>query len=163
MDQENPSQKLSSPSKDTLLTRLRQYFFGHTQQQPRAALGHRGERKAARFLKDKGLRIITRNWRSGRNEIDLVAWDGPVLVFIEVRTRRAAALISGYHSIDKRKKRALARVCKAYLAALSHPPHSFRFDVVEVRLGKEGDLTVNHYENIPLFHRHYLPPRRLKH
>ena len=133
---------------------------GQTRRHSRAAIGDWGERRAANFLKRRGFRIITRNWRCGRDELDLVAWDGSVLVFVEVRTRQADALISGYDSINARKKRALVRACKAYMAGLLHTPRYFRFDVIEGKLGNDGQLTINHYENISLFPKHYLPPNR---
>ncbi|MFO0956468.1 MAG: YraN family protein [Isosphaeraceae bacterium] len=50
--------------------------------------GGRGEREAARHLRRKGMRIITQGYRTARGEIDLIARDGPLLVFVEVKTRR---------------------------------------------------------------------------
>src|SRR6185437_3918670 len=51
-------------------------------------LGDRGERAAARYLRSKGLRIITRGYRTRLGEIDLIARDGDTLVFVEVKSRR---------------------------------------------------------------------------
>ncbi|HEY9155816.1 MAG TPA: YraN family protein [Opitutaceae bacterium] len=123
-----------------------------------ARQGALGERLAAARLKKYGLKIITRNWRSPRDqrdEIDLVCLDGEVLVFVEVKARAAGALVSGYHAIDRRKKTALRRAIDTYLKALKPPdrPKTFRFDVVEVEMAAEP--IVRHFENVPLFEKEY--------
>lgn len=124
-----------------------------------AAAGAEGERLAAGLLREKkGYKIVARNWRSPRDrrdEIDLICRDGDALVFVEVKTRAADALVSGYHAVDRAKKRVMLRACKAYLRALGSAgrPETFRFDVVEVeRIAKNGGVpVVRHFENVPLF------------
>jgi putative endonuclease len=120
--------------------------------------GVQGERLAASFLKkEHGYKVIARNWRSPRDrrdEIDLVCRDGEVLVFVEVKTRAAEALVSGYHAVDKAKKRVMLRACTDYLRRLGErrQPPTYRFDIVEVQRAANGDdPVVRHYENIPLF------------
>jgi putative endonuclease len=141
--------------------------------------GERGEQMAAAWLtRERGFEVIARNWRSPRDrrdEIDLVCRDAGVLVFIEVKARAAGALVSGFHTIDARKKRVLRRAIKAYLALLREKPRTFRFDVVEVRMGISNpeplvvtnaiasssrrelrapppfESEVLHFENVPLF------------
>ena len=139
-----------------LLTRLRRIF-------KRAGSGERGERLAADWLRrEQGFRIVARNWRSPRDrrdEIDLVARDGEVLVFVEVKTRAAGALVTGYHAVDERKKTVMRRAIEAYLAGLRAKPIAVRFDIVEVALPVAGAAAgsapnVRHFANIPLF-----PPR----
>ena len=119
-------------------------------------IGAMGEAAAAEFLGRKnGFRVVARNWRHRRDEIDLVCRDGAVLVFVEVKTRAVRALVGGFVAIDKRKKRALRRAIRAYLGQLRAKPHTFRFDVVEVR-HEEGRATeILHFENIPLFPKNY--------
>ena len=125
----------------------------------KARAGAEGERLAANFLhKNSGYKIIARNWRSPRDrrdEIDLVCRDGTVLVFVEVKTRAADALVSGYHAVDQAKKRVMLRACTAYLRALGSTGEleTYRFDVVEVtRSTANGDPPiVRHFENVPLF------------
>ena len=79
--------------------------------------GDRGERLAAAWLRrERGFTIVARNWRSPRDrrdEIDLVARDGEVMVFVEVKTRGADALVPGYYAVDDRKKRVLRRAAQA--------------------------------------------------
>lgn len=121
--------------------------------------GARGEEAAAEFLQRRhGFTIITRNWRSPRDrrdEIDLIARDGEVLVFVEVKARKVNALVPGYETIDKRKKRVLQRAVHAYLTALKNPPRTFRFDVVEVAHSDHLPSQCLHFENIPLFPKGY--------
>ncbi|MBI2517003.1 MAG: YraN family protein [Opitutae bacterium] len=121
--------------------------------------GARGEQAAADFLQRRhGFNIVTRNWRSPRDrrdEIDLVARDGEVLVFVEVKARSAEALVPGYYAVDERKKRALRRAVHAYLTALQDPPRTFRFDVVEVALNGHLPAQCLHFENVPLFPKGY--------
>lgn len=122
------------------------------------AIGSAGERAAAAHLRrEKGLSILHRNWRHGRDEIDLVARDGAVLVFVEVKTRVAHALVGGYHAVDRRKKRALLRASRAYIALLPEKPLSFRFDVVEVEHTDGAITAIRHFENVPLFPKGYRP------
>ena len=121
--------------------------------------GARGEAAAADFLQHRhGFTIITRNWRSPldrRDEIDLIARDGEVLVFVEVKARDVNALVPGYFAIDKRKKRVLRRAVHTYLSALKDPPLTFRFDVVEVAHSERMPAQCLHFENIPLFPKGY--------
>jgi putative endonuclease len=133
-----------------------------------AGAGERGERLAAAWLRrHRGFRIVARNWRSPvdrRDELDLVARDGEVLVFVEVKARAANALVTGRHAVDRRKKAVLRRAIKAYLAGLRVRPRTVRFDLVEVALpsatrpadGVAGP-EVRHFANIPLFPRHWHP------
>lgn len=108
------------------------------------------------FLRrEKGFRVIARNWRSGKDEIDLVCWDGAVLVFVEVKTRAADTLVPGYFAVDKRKKEALRRVFDQYLKQLWRKPASFRFDIVEVSVSGSAEPEILHFENIPLFSKGY--------
>lgn len=131
---------------------------------PAAEAGARGEKAAADFLvKRQGFAIVARNWRSPRDErdeIDLVARDGDVLVFVEVKARSVDALVPGYHAIDERKKRVLRRAVHAYLAALRDPPRTFRFDVVEVALSDRLPAQCLHFENVPLFPKGYHAARQ---
>lgn len=122
----------------------------------RAQRGRFGEDLAADYCRrELGYRLIVRNWSYKRDEIDLVCKDGEVLVFIEVRARAADALVSGYHSVDKRKKRALHRVCSNYMRQMSEPPKHFRFDIMDVALSKDGYGDVRHYPSVSLWGRHF--------
>ncbi len=138
------------------------WFWGTRNPGPDTAASERGrlgEEAAATFLREKGWKIVARNWRHGRDELDLVAWDGEVLVFGEVRTRAAHAPVTGYHSVTRRKKHALARAVRAYLRGLEQRPAHFRFDIVEVRVSDGAVPEVMLHAGIPLLPNH-LPPIR---
>ena len=124
--------------------------------------GAEGEKLAADFLRrERGFRLVARNWRNPRDrrdEIDLVCRDGEVLVFVEVKARSADALVPGYYAVNARKKRVLLRVCTAYLRRLRPPPVTFRLDVVEVTRPAAGSAAapvILHFENVPLFPKHF--------
>ena len=117
----------------------------------RAVIGRLGEKEGERLLRAKGYRVIARNWRAGKDEIDLVCYDGEALVFVETRTRSRSALVGGFDSIDKRKREALKRVCRAYVAKLKQRPATYRLDVVEVEHEQGEILAARHFENTMLF------------
>ncbi len=145
------------------LNTIRKKFLPDKNVTSRTADGARGEQAAADFLQARrGFSVVTRNWRNPRDlrdEIDLVCSDGKVLVFVEVKARAEGALVSGFLAVDERKKRALRRAVHAYLGQLTHPPRSFRFDVVEVTLSGRLPPQVMHYENVPLFPKGYYVAR----
>lgn len=146
----------------SLLARIRQWW----RRDPGGDAGARGEILAAQHLeRHLGFRIVARNWRNPgdrRDELDLVARDGEVLVFVEVKTRSAGALVPGYYAVDQRKRKVMRRAARAYLARLAHRPATVRFDVVEVELpepGQKAEPVVRHFANLQLFARHYEPDR----
>ena len=96
--------------------------------------GQLGERAAARFLRQQGLRFLTANFRSKRGEIDLVFRDGDCLVFVEVKTRSEGRWVRPAAAVDRGKRRRLSRAALDYLGELRQPRLAFRFDIVEVRL-----------------------------
>ena len=111
--------------------------------------GSAGEKAAEQFLKrEKGFKIRERNWRHGKDELDLIAEEDGILVFVEVKTRRAGGLVPGYYSVDDRKKRALKRAAMAYIKTLRHAPQTYRLDVVEVNYRPEEAWEILHFSNV---------------
>ncbi len=98
----------------------------------RARLGAAAERLAARYLERRGLRILDRNWRSGRRELDLVALEGQVVAFVEVRARSGGPE-DPLESLDWKKRRDLRRAAEAWIQAHPGVGREFRFDVVAAR------------------------------
>jgi putative endonuclease len=96
------------------------------------ALGLHGETVATEVLIRRGYRIVERNCRSRWGELDVVAYDGETLVFVEVKARRAARFGDPAYAVDRRKQERLIRLAERYLARrrLGEPP--CRFDVVLV-------------------------------
>jgi putative endonuclease len=141
-----------------MLSRIKAWLGVGAKQPRNAQTGAEGERVARQFLRDNaGFQVVAKNWRSPRDrrdEIDLICLDKKVLVFVEVKTRAAKALVSGYNAVDQAKRRVILRAGKDYLRLLNPTarPETFRFDVVEVESGGEGrDPVVRHFENVPLF------------
>ncbi len=101
----------------------------------RQRLGRAGERRAARHLQRRGLRIICRNWTCPSGELDIVARDGDQLVVVEVRSSASARPYAGgpEHSVGPEKQRRLARLARAWLAQSRWRPAGVRFDVVGVQ------------------------------
>lgn len=91
--------------------------------------GARAEALAAQYLAQQGLAIVARNVRSRFGEIDLVARDANVLVFVEVRLRRSGDYGGAAASITARKRARLIKAAEGYLATLARVPPC-RFDAV---------------------------------
>jgi putative endonuclease len=104
-----------------------------------AETGNYGERVAAAFLRRHGYRVLTRNYKTARGEIDLVCRHGDVLVFVEVKTRAEVGFVPPAEAIDARKEEALRSAARRYLELLDGEEITYRFDAVEVRL-QAGDL-----------------------
>ncbi|MDR3228417.1 MAG: YraN family protein [Puniceicoccales bacterium] len=137
----------------TLAAWLRR-IFQRRKLTPAMRLGMKGEDLAAARMRKDGMKILARNWRDGRDEIDIVALDDGELVFAEVKTRTiggARLHPDGYSAVNRRKRTALARVCRAYMRALETPPRLYRFDIVEVEVNADGEAQIYHQRYVPLF------------
>jgi putative endonuclease len=109
---------------------------------PHLALGARGEELAAEHLVNAGYRLVASNFklnvgraRTGAQvqaEVDIVAYDGPVLCFVEVKTRRSDWFAAPEANVDLRKQRQVSRAARAYRRALGLSGEPYRFDVVSV-------------------------------
>ena len=115
---------------------------------PHFELGRRGEDLALEHLEDSGYRIVAANFRLpvGRNtrdvivhaEIDIVAYDGPTLCFVEVKTRASDEFAPPQVNVDLRKRRQVARAARAYRRMMGLTNSSYRYDVVTVVLAQDA-------------------------
>lgn len=96
----------------------------------------RGEISAARYLRSLGYRIVASGYRVREGEVDLIAWDGDVLVFIEVKSRRTAD--SPEAAVGRTKQRRVIRAARAYIALHRLQEKTCRFDIVAVKESKEA-------------------------
>ncbi len=110
-----------------------------------------GEAQALVWLRSqKRYTLVARNWRWKQYELDAIFWDGPVLVFVEVRTCVADSKQGGVYSVTHSKKASLKHACLAFLRAMPSRAAHTRFDVVEVRYQQIKPTSIRHYEGVPL-------------
>lgn len=98
--------------------------------------GHRAEQRAASWLENGGFVIVEQNVHARFGEIDLVAWEGEVLCFVEVRMRRSARFGRPAATVGPRKQRRVEAAALHYVSRMKPPLPACRFDVVEV-LGEQ--------------------------
>jgi putative endonuclease len=103
---------------------------------PDQAAGRRGEDLAHRWLEGEGLTVVARNYRpaEGGGEIDLVAWEGETLVFVEVKARRTEEYGAPERNVGEAKRAALERAARAYARRANVGWDRARFDVVSILL-----------------------------
>jgi putative endonuclease len=116
---------------------------------PHFELGRRGEALAIKHLERSGYRLVAANFSVpiGRNtrdvlvnaEIDVVAYDGATLCFIEVKTRASDEFAAPQANVDRRKQRQIARAARAYRRMLGLMNEPYRYDVVTVILPTETE------------------------
>ena len=104
--------------------------------------GASAETQAARLLLATGYRIVERNFRCKAGELDIVARDGDVLVFVEVRSRSNDEHGSAVEMVRRAKQRRVARVATYYLATVAPAFEECRFDVVAITGGQRSDAVL---------------------
>lgn len=98
--------------------------------------GHYYEQMAVDYLISRGYRILERNYRYRRLEVDIIAMEGPCLVFIEVKYRKTGGLQHPLEAVDMRKQQHIGRVAVQYLYSHGYGSEQLcRFDVVTVSDG----------------------------
>ena len=118
------------------------------QARDRLWVGNYGERVAAAWLRSQGCRILARNFRGPRKgEVDIVARDHKLLLFVEVKTRREGSKIRGLDAVGKDKQHLIERGANAWLKRLGTRDLPWRFDVIEVRVEDGQKPRVNHVKD----------------
>lgn len=107
-------------------------------------LGDRGERAAAAHLKRQGMRVLLRNYRVACGEIDLIARDGDVLVFVEVKARRRGVPAE---AVTPEKQRRLTLAALHFQKRYGLLEQRCRFDVVSVLWPERGEPVIEHYRD----------------
>lgn len=113
-------------------------------------LGKTGEERAAEYLISKGYIIRDINWRSGKMELDLVAYRDTTLVVVEVKTRSNLDFLRPEEAVTLHKIKNIVRATDAYIR-LFNIPFEVRFDIITL-VGKEEPFEIEHIEDA------FLPP-----
>lgn len=108
-------------------------------------LGNKGEMLASRYLMDKGYAVLHYNWRSGHKEIDLIAKQHDVLVFVEVKSRASETYGNAEEAVTDRKIRLLISAAQAYILRYKIDL-KFRFDIITV-IGRCEPYRIEHIED----------------
>lgn len=111
-----------------------------------ASLGERGENVAAKFLTDAGYKILQRNFRCKLGEIDLVARQGKVLVFVEVKTRTEET-VRPEDQVHADKQHQITKASTMYLSRFGNPQPPARFDVIAILWPEGRPPIIRHHEN----------------
>lgn len=112
------------------------------------ALGAYGERVAAAHLVAQGMVVLERNWRCPAGEIDIVARDGDVLVFCEVKTRSSVAFGTPLEAVSARKAARLRRLAAAWMHERALRVPEVRIDLVGVLRPRRGATQVEHVRGV---------------
>ena len=110
------------------------------------SVGSDGERSAVSFLKRQGYAILERNYTFNHGEIDIVAKDGEVLVFVEVKMRRGIRFGSPEEAVTPAKQALIRRTAEGYVHEKNMDNTACRFDVVAIR-DVDGVKRIVHYRN----------------
>jgi len=108
--------------------------------------GKIGEDIAVKFLSRKGYKILKRNYRYGHGEIDIIAMDKDVLIFVEVRMKLSDKFGSPEDSITIKKREQLKKIANAFIQMNDVNFSECRFDVIGITF-KDGKFNINHIEN----------------
>ncbi len=111
-------------------------------------LGIRGERIAQEYLRRQNFRLVELSYRFGRGEIDIIAYEKDVLVFVEVKTRGSSATSSPEEAVTPVKQRQIRRIAEAYLFHRRLEDVKCRFDVLAILFDPgSGEYRIRHYRD----------------
>jgi putative endonuclease len=129
----------------TLLERVHDRWSPLSRPAAEEQLGIWGERAAYFYLRRLGFVVVAREWTLSTlpGDLDIIAWDGATLVFVEVKTRKDGGAFAAEFAVDDDKKETLRHLAAAYVRQLPHAPGeppvvSIRFDVASVYLSENG-------------------------
>jgi putative endonuclease len=110
-------------------------------------IGKLGETIAIGYLEEKGYDIVRQNFRSGRGEIDLIAWSPEgCLVFAEVKTRSLDGYGGPEEAVDRKKQDMIARTAGSFMEQIGHEGE-IRFDIISVLLARGELKSIRHAED----------------
>ncbi len=98
----------------------------------RQLLGKTGEQTAAQFLKKNGCKILEKNFRNRIGEIDIIAAEGDVILFVEVKTREKGGRVTPKEAVTPTKQKTLSKVAESWLKTKNRQGSKARFDVIAI-------------------------------
>ncbi|MBI1931993.1 MAG: YraN family protein [Ignavibacteriales bacterium] len=110
-------------------------------------IGNYGEKIATDFLVEKGFEIIEQNYHFGHGEIDIIAKEKDILVFVEVKTRKNLEFGDPILAVTKNKQRQLKKIAEAYLYEKEIKNTDCRIDVIGILLNKNLPPKITYIEN----------------
>jgi len=108
-------------------------------------LGHEGEELAREHLAKKGYRILHRNWKSGKREIDIIAENKDFIVFVEVKTRTDDFLMHPRHAVTSEKQKSIIFAAETYISRYNIDKES-RFDIISI-ISNGKSIEIEHLED----------------
>ena len=108
-------------------------------------LGQKGEDLAAEYLKKAGYKILFRNWKSGKHEIDIIAENKDFIIYVEVKTRTDNFQMHPVTAITKEKQKSIIWAAEGYIQRYKIDKES-RFDVLTI-IRKNEDFEIEHIED----------------
>lgn len=139
-----------------LIERASGRVLGRLQLSPQALAGRRGEEAAYWHLRRQGFIMVERNYRPQglHGEVDMIGWDGEVLVFIEVKTRRATDLKTPEAAVDWDKQQNLIAASREYRRRANLLSKPFRFDIISMvasqaasGAGSAAEMELRHFRD----------------
>jgi putative endonuclease len=110
-------------------------------------IGNRGEEQARTYLEQKGYLILERNYHSQQGEIDIIARDKEMLVFVEVKSYSFRSLSSPLFSVRKSKRESIIHAARTYIMKNSIKGTNCRFDVLAFYRARDGRVVADHIKD----------------
>ncbi len=114
---------------------------------PHLLKGRLGERIACRYLLRQGFDILARRYHARWGEVDIIAFEGPVLVFVEVKTRSTSEFGDPSEFVDWQKRQSLRLAAEEFIARYDMGEYSYRFDIVAVLAPATEDEDITLFRN----------------
>ncbi len=113
----------------------------------RIALGKIGESLAVTYLQEQGIDVKIQNYRQKTGEIDIIAYDGNCLVFVEVKTRQNLAFGLPFEAVTRKKQAQITRVALDYISRNNVTQQAIRFDVISILMAPGSKPQIEHLKN----------------
>lgn len=107
--------------------------------------GRAGETQAVKFLQQKGMRIVDCNWRCSIGELDIIAREGEVCVFVEVKSAGQVSDFRPEHRVNREKQKRIKRLAHAFLKS-NRMDCPIRYDIITV-IWDQGEVKIEHFVN----------------